>query len=166
FATDSPNIPPAHPDVFQTRDEFDVANNFHGLQVGARARADWGPVFLTGMLKVALGAMVESVDIDGSLVTNDFNNFGVPQTFKGGYFALPTNIGSHTRSVFAVVPEAGLTLGYQITPWMAVTAGYTFLYANNVVRAPQQVNRNINPTQASAITGTAASPPVGPAAPT
>jgi len=165
FATDSPNVPPAPADVFRTRDEFDVTNNFYGLQVGARARADWGPVFLTGILKVALGAMVESVDIDGSLVTNDFNNFGAPQTFRGGYFALPTNIGNHTRSVFAVVPEAGLTLGYQLTPWMSVSAGYTFLYASNVVRAPQQVNRQLNPTQAAAITGTIPPTLVGPAQP-
>ena len=64
---------------------------------------------------------------------------------SGGYFAQPTNIGSHTRTVFAVVPEVGLNVGYQITPWMSVFGGYTFLYMNNVVRAPQQVNRNINP---------------------
>ena len=165
FATDSPNIPPAPADVFRTRDEFDATNNFYGLQVGVRARTDWGPVFLTGLLKIALGAMVESVDIDGSLVTNDFNFLGAPQAFKGGYFALPTNIGNHTRSTFAAVPEVGLTLGYQLTPWMSVSAGYTFLYASNVVRAPQQVNRNLNPTQAPAITGIVPSTLVGPAQP-
>ena len=48
--------------------------------------------------------MVQSVDIDGQLVTNDFNNFGHRRRCRG-YFAQPTNIGSHTRSVFAVVPE-------------------------------------------------------------
>jgi hypothetical protein len=165
FSTDSPNIPPQPADVFTTRDEFDATNNFFGLQVGARARVDWGALFLSGALKVALGAMVESVDIDGRLVTNDFNNFGAPETFAGGYFAQPTNMGNHTRSVFAVVPEAGLTLGYQITPRLSVFGGYTFLYASNVVRAPQQLNRNINPAQAPAITGDPPAPLTGPAQP-
>ena len=119
FSTDSPNIPPHPLDVFQTTDEFDTTNNFFGLQVGLRARARLGRVrrVLRGRaVKVALGAMVQSIDIAGRLVTNDFNNFGAPQTFAGGYFALPSNIGDRTRSVFAVVPEAGLSLGYRITP--------------------------------------------------
>ncbi len=165
FATDSPDVPPRPADVFQTRDEFDATNNFFGLQLGGRARAEWGAWFLTGALKVALGAMVESVDIDGRLVTNDFNNRGVPQTLAGGYFAQPTNMGRHTRAVFAVVPEAGLTAGYQVTPWMAVVAGYTFLYANNVVHASQQIDRNINPRQAPAISGNLPKPLNGPAEP-
>jgi hypothetical protein len=165
FETDSPNIPPQPADVFRTRDEFDATNNFFGLQVGARARADWGPVFLGGLVKVAVGAMVQSVDIDGQLVTNDFNNFGTPQTFAGGYFAQPTNIGNHTRHVISVVPEAGLTLGYRITPRLSIVSGYTFLYASNVVRAPQQVNRQINPSGATAISGNPPRTLVGPAQP-
>jgi hypothetical protein len=165
FTTDSPNIPPQPADVFRTRDEFDATNNFFGLQVGVRARADWGPVFLGGLVKVALGAMVQSVDIDGRLVTNDFNNFGTPQTFPGGYFAQPTNIGNHTRHVFSVVPEAGLTIGYRITPQLSVFSGYTFLYASDVVRAPQQVNRQVNPTGALALTGNPPRTLVGPAQP-
>ena len=165
FSTSSPNIPPEPADVFTTRDEFTATNNFFGLQVGARARIDWGALFLGGLVKVGLGAMVESVDIDGRLITNDFSNFGPTQTLPGGYFAQPTNIGNHTRTVFAVVPEAGLTLGYQITPRMSVFGGYTFLYANNVVRAPQQVSRTINPVQAPAITGNLPQPLTGPAQP-
>jgi hypothetical protein len=153
FSTDSPNIPPQPLDVFQTRDEFDATNNFFGVQAGVRGGARWGAFFVDGLIKLALGAMVESLDVDGRLVTNGFNNFGPPQTFPGGYFALPTNMGSRTRTVFAVVPEAGLTLGYQLTPQLSLVAGYTFLYMSNVVRAPGQVDRRINPTQAPAITG-------------
>jgi hypothetical protein len=157
YSTDSPNIPPRPPDVFQTRDEFDTTNDFFGVQVGARGRARWGAFFVDGLVKVALGAMVESLDIQGQLVTNGFNRLGPPQTFAGGYFALPSNIGESTRTVFAVVPEAGLTLGYQVTPQLSVFAGYTFLYVSNVLRAPGQVDRRINPSQAPAITG---NPPV------
>ena len=76
FSTNSPNIPPNPADVFQTTDQFETTNNFYGPQVGGRGRADWGGLFLSGAVKVGLGAMVQSVDIDGQLVTNDFNNFG------------------------------------------------------------------------------------------
>jgi hypothetical protein len=165
FSTDSPNIPPEPADVFRTTDQFETTNNFYGPQVGARIRLDRGSLSLSGAVKVAFGAMVQSVDIEGQLVTNDFNNFGAPQTFVGGYFAQPTNIGSHTRSVFAVVPEVGLTLGYQITRRISMFAGYTFLYVSNVLRAPGQVNRTINPVGVPAITGDPPGPRSGPAQP-
>src|SRR4029453_13105386 len=100
---------------------------------------------------------VQSVDVSGSLVTHDFTAFGPTQTFPGGYFALPTNIGSHKRTVFAVVPEVGLTLGFQLTRWASVFAGYSFLYTNNVARPGNQIDRSINPTQSVAWVG---EPPV------
>ena len=165
LTTSSPFNPPNPQDIWHTSDEFETTNNFYGVQVGARARFDWGRWFATGALKFGLGAMVQSVDIDGSLVTNDFNNFKATQTFAGGYFALPSNIGSHTRTVFAVVPEIGLNLGYRITDWASVFAGYTFLYTNNVVRPGKQINRNINATQSVAITEDPAATLVGAAQP-
>ena len=152
ITTSSPFVPPLPQDIWNTTDKFDAFNNFYGAQLGVRARYDWGRFFASGAVKFAMGAMVQTVDISGSLVTNDFNGFGQPQTFPGGYFALPTNIGSHTRNVFAVLPEVGLNIGYQITSWAAVFVGYTFLYTNNVVRPGNQINRSINPTQSPAIT--------------
>src|SRR5262249_20111325 len=147
FKTSSPNLPPQPPDIFQTKDEFDATNNFYGAQLGLRGRFDWGPVFISGGAKLAIGAVLQSVDVSGSLVTNDFNGLGAPQTFAGGYFAQPTNSGTRSRGVLGLVPEVGVTLGYQLTKWAAVTVGYTFLYINNVARPGQQVDRNINPTQ-------------------
>jgi hypothetical protein len=79
----------------------------------------------------------------------------------GGYFAAPTNIGERTRTVFAVVPEAGLNVGYRLTPWMSIVAGYTFLYASDVVRAPQQINRTVNYSSFNAPPGV----PTGPQEP-
>jgi hypothetical protein len=160
--TDSPNIPPQPADVYQTTDRFDATNNFFGGQLGARGRGDWGAWFVSGVVKVALGAMRQTVDIEGTLFTNDFNDFGTPIAYPGGgYFATPTNIGRRTRDVFAVVPEAGLTIGYRLTPWMSVVAGYTFLYASDVVRAPRQINRNVNYSSFDLPPG----PPTGPQEP-
>ncbi|MGH7334416.1 MAG: BBP7 family outer membrane beta-barrel protein [Candidatus Rokuibacteriota bacterium] len=165
ITTSSPFIPPQPVDIWNTTDEFDTFNNFYGAQLGVRARYDWGRFFASGSLKFAMGAMVQTVDINGSLVTNDFTGFGATQTFPGGYFALPTNIGSYTRSVFAVVPEVGLNIGYQITTWASVFVGYTFLYTNNVVRPGNQINRNINPTQSVSYVGEPPATLQGPAQP-
>jgi putative beta barrel porin BBP7 len=130
----------------------------------ARRSACAGGSTASAAVRFAMGAMVQSVDINGILVTNTFNNFGSTQTFAGGYFAQPTNIGSHTRTAFAVLPELGLTVGYQIAPWASIFAGYNFIYTNNVVRAPQQVNRQINPNGRPAFTNPSA-PVTGPAQP-
>jgi hypothetical protein len=176
ITTSSPFIPPQPVDIWNTTDKFDAFNNFYGAQLGARARYDWGPWFASGNVKFGMGAMVQTVDISGSLVTNDFSfapvsppgqpvSFGPTETFPGGYFALPSNIGSHTRTVFAVVPEVGLNVGYRITSWASVFVGYTFLYTNNVVRPGNQLNRNINPTQSVSWVGETALNPQGPAQP-
>jgi len=165
FTTSSPNVAPEPADVFQTKDEFDATNNFYGAQLGVRARYDRGSWFANSTVKFALGAMVQSVDIDGFLETNDFNDFGPVQRFAGGYFAQPTNIGNHSRSVFAVVPEVGLNIGYRITEWLSVLVGYTFLYTNSVARPAQQIDRNINPTQSASFGGAPPTPLEGPAHP-
>jgi Putative beta barrel porin-7 (BBP7) len=116
LTTSSPFIPPFPQDIWNTTDEFDTINNLYGAQAGVRARFDWKGFFTTATVKFAMGAMVQSANISGSLVTNDFTNFGPTQTFSGGYFALPSNIGHYSRTAFAVIPEIGLNLGYQITP--------------------------------------------------
>jgi hypothetical protein len=177
ITTSSPFIPPNPIDIWDTTDKFDAFNNFYGAQIGAKARYDWGRWFATGSVKFGLGAMVQTVDVSGSLVTNDFSlapltppgqptQFGPTQTFPGGYFALPTNIGNHTRTVFGVVPEVGLNVGYQITERMSVFVGYTMLYMNNVARPGNQIDRTLNTTQNVAWVGELLStPPEGPARP-
>jgi hypothetical protein len=146
FDTSSPFIPPAPADVFTTKDEFEMINSFYGGQLGARARGDWGAFFLNGTLKVGLGAMVQSADVSGVLVTNDFNDFGEPQTFPGsGLFTSPALKRTHSRTVFAVVPEVNLTAGWKISRMVSVFVGYTFMYVSNVVRPGEQIDRAFDP---------------------
>ena len=113
--------------------------------------------------KVALGDMQQQTRINGVLASNDFNGLGPVQTFPGGYFALPTNSGTYTRDRFAVVPEANLSVGYQVNRVISVFAGYSFLYLSNVARPGEQIDRVINPSQGTAFTGTVPAPLVGPA---
>jgi len=165
FTTSSPYIPPYPPGVWETNDKFSTTNNFYGLQAGLRARYDQGAFFGSGVVKVALGAMVQDVDISGSLVTDDFTTNGSTQTFQGGYFALPTNIGSRSRTAFSVVPEIGFNVGYRFTPTASLFLGYSFLYASNVVRPGNQIDRTINTTQSTAYTETPTVRLQGPARP-
>ena len=165
FTTSSPFIAPFPPGVWDTTDKFETTNNFYGLQAGLRARYDQGSFFGTAIAKVALGAMAQAVDISGSLVTDEFTSSGAKQTFAGGYFALPSNIGNQSRSTFAVVPEIGINLGYRLSPAASITFGYTFLYASNVVRPGNQIDRTINTTQSTAYTENPKPNAQGPARP-
>jgi hypothetical protein len=130
---------------FLVNDRFDTRNQFYGGQIGAEAvylAGRWS-VDVTG--KLALGANHQTIDINGNQVLTTTQ--GAMTTFPGGLLALPSNIGHHTRDRFAVVPEIGIKLGYQLTEWCRATVGYNFLFMNNVVRPGDQVDRVIDVTQ-------------------
>lgn len=157
FRTASPNVAPAAPDVFETFDKFQANNNFYGWQFGGRLGCSWERWSVQSIVKLALGGTSETVDIDGGLATNDFNGFGVVQTFPGGYFAQPTNIGSYHRSRFTLVPEFTFNVGYQLNRWSRFFLGYTWLYMTDVALPNSFLNPYINPTQSPAINGAGAS---------
>lgn len=165
LTTHSPYLEAFGPDIWETADKFATRNSFYGVQAGARARLEQGRFFADGTLKVGLGGMRQSVGINGELFTNDFTTFGPLQTFPGGYFALPSNIGQYSRTTFAVVPEAALNLGYRITSAATVSLGYSLLYANNVARPGNQVNRTVNTTQSTSYTEDPAPVIQGPTSP-
>ena len=146
------------PDVFDVTDVFETTNRFYGAQAGMRVEYTADRWFAQATAKVALGVMRQSLDVTGTLYTNDFNDFGVPQTFLGGVFAQPSNIGHHHRDRFAVVPEVDMKLGYRLTSWASLFVGYTFLYASSVARPGNQIDRSVNTTQ-----GMAFQPPQTPA---
>ena len=162
FRTSTPDNPPGPVTVFETRDGFDTHNEFYGGQLGLRGRYDAGRFTAHATLKVGLGAMRQRAEVEGSLITNFF---GPTQTFAGGLFAQRTNIGSYERHVFAVVPEVGVNVGFKLTDWASIVVGYTFLYASNVARPGDQIDRGINPTQSPAISLANPAPLVGPARP-
>jgi len=54
--------------------------------------------------------------------------------YSGGLLAQETNQGVHTRNELAVIPELGVTLGFDITCRLRATVGYTFLYWSRVAR--------------------------------
>jgi hypothetical protein len=124
-------------------DRFDTRNQFYGGQVGFETELHRGRWSLDLSTKVALGDNHETVDIGGNFITTPPG--GSPTVHTGGLLALSSNIGHYTRDRFAVVPELGATLGYNLTDNIRVFAGYNFLFWSNVVRPAEQIDRNINP---------------------
>ena len=152
FDTSSPMLQVIPTITRFTNDDFGTDNNFYGGQLGVRGDYTWGRFELQAAAKCAIGVMTESVRINGSSaieVSNiPFGN-GSLQTFRGGAFALPTNMGRFSQNRFAAVPEGDVKLSYQVTDHVAVSAGYSFLYLSDVVRPGDQIDRKINPTQSA-----------------
>ena len=135
----------------QIADEFHARSTLYAGQLGARLSyqlGNWDTKF-TG--KVALGSTHEEVTINGQTAVTPVG--GPTTVLPGGLLALPSNIGQYSRDVFAVVPEVGINVGYQVTNAIHVGAGYSFLYWSNVVRAGDQIDRVVNPSQIPALQG-------------
>ena len=58
--------------------------------------------------------------------------------------AQSSNIGTFEQDDFAVVPELGATVGFNVTERLKATVGYTFIYWSRVARASEQIDRDIN----------------------
>ena len=131
--------------TFLVTDKFSASNRFYGGQAGLagqwRFSDNWSLGF-TG--KVAIGTTTQTATVTGSTTVG---SGGVSQTLPGGLLTQQgTNIGRYYQNRFGVVPEGGLTLGYNVTDWWRITAGYNALYWSNVVRPGDQVNLNVNRT--------------------
>lgn len=131
---------------FNVSERFRTINEFNGFQIGLQGEHKFGPHwFMQGTLKVALGNIHQTVQIDGTTTVSipGGPSFAAP----GGILALPTNIGRFTRDTFCVIPEAGLKVGYDINEHWRVWVGYDFLWANSVVRPGSQIDTVVNRTQ-------------------
>lgn len=131
--------------TFNVNDTFTTRNQFNGAELGAMYSLyrgnRWSFEFLE---KVALGNMNELATING--FTTSVPAGGTATTLPGGLLAQSSNIGNYTRNEFAVIPQFGLNLGYQITPRLRALVGYTFLYVSRVARAGDQIDINVNST--------------------
>ena len=72
-------------------------------------------------------------------------------------------MGERQRDVFAVVPEVGLNVGYDITPRLRVFAGYSLIFWSNVARPGPQIDRSLDINQIPDFPGGPAASEVRPA---
>lgn len=133
--------------VSVVNDRFAAANDFQGGELGLSTRfrrCQWS-LDVTG--KFALGNTRSVVTISGD--STIIPPTGSSTRSNGGLLALPTNIGRFEENNLTVIPELGMTLGYDVTPRLKATLGYTFLYWSRVARPGDQLDLNVNPSQLS-----------------
>lgn len=130
------------------QERFATQNNFYGGQLGARAWYTAGSLSLDLAVKVALGATHQVVTVSGSSTESGAGSIN-PGNFPGGaVFALPSNLGQQSHDTFAVVPQVQVKVGYNVTRFCRAFVGYDFLYWSSVVRAGDQIDRQVNDSQA------------------
>ncbi len=132
------------PDFLRDNDEFRTVNQFFGPQIGSRVSWENSWCTLEGFAKLGVGASQQQATINGTTTLVSANG---NQTAQGGILALPSNIGSHNRTIFGLVPELGFNLGVELTPRVRLNLGYSFLMWNHVIRPAYQIDRNVNPSQ-------------------
>jgi hypothetical protein len=140
----------AGPATIMVSDRFRTDNQFYGGQVGTDTEFRNGHwvIDLTG--KVALGTVHETLNINGNTA---LSIPGVFTSAAGGLLVQPTNIGHRGRDRFAVVPQVGLKVGYQVNEHIRVYAGYDFMYISRVIRPGDQIDPAVNVSQLPTIFG-------------
>jgi hypothetical protein len=58
-----------------------------------------------------------------------------------------------------MIPELGINLGYDLTPRLRATVGYSLIYWSHVARAGDQVNTDLNPNEFQSTSWTGAAIP-------
>jgi len=126
-----------------TIDTVQTRNDFFGGQIGFRGDIGFGNWFVNLTGKIAAGCMRERVDVIGysTLTTST----GLVSTQPGGLFDIAQDLGRHHKDRFAILPEGGVNLGYQVCSWLRLSAGYTFLWTNTVIRPTNTISPYLNP---------------------
>lgn len=127
---------------FDIIDRFETRNQFNGTELGFIWQGRRGWWSLDALMRMGIGNVHQTVTISGSsqIVDN-----GTASNFDTGFLAQRTNIGTYDRDRFTIVPELGLTLGYQMTRRLRLNMGYSLIYWGNVVRPGDQVDLDVNP---------------------
>jgi hypothetical protein len=123
-------------------DLVDAHNQFNGAELGIVHQRHVGRWSLELLMKLGLGNTHSRVLVDGMTTTT------VPgagsATFVGGLLAQSTNIGQYEQNRFTVIPELGVTLGYDLTCRLRATLGYSFLYWSTVARPGSLLDTNVS----------------------
>ena len=130
------------PGTFDITDRFETRNQFNGAELGFLWQGRRGWWSLDALMRVGVGNVNQTVTIRGDTRINDN---GTVTTYNNGLLAQRTNIGTYDRDKFTMIPEFGLTAGYQLTRRFRATAGYSVIYWGNVVRPGDQVDLDVNP---------------------
>jgi hypothetical protein len=126
-------------------DAYESRSRFNGVDLGIRGEWARNRYFINGELRVALGQSDHRLDVMG------LTRVMVPgvggAAFPGGLLAGGDVIGEYTDRELAVVPQAELRIGRQMTDHLRLSVGYSFLYWSQVVRAGEHIGTTIDSSQ-------------------
>lgn len=142
-----------------TFDSFATRNQFFGGQIGGKWNWTRNRFMIDLSWKMAVGAMLEDVNVDGRSMA--VLPTGVRVDAPGGFLALSSNMGDHSRTKLAWIRESQIALSYAVHDNVILRVGYSFMYVSGVVRPGEQVDLGINPT----LLPFSATPPTAPARP-
>jgi Putative beta barrel porin-7 (BBP7) len=132
--------------TLQVSDAFAAHNHFYGAQIGVAGK--WWlmqGLLLEGQAKLAIGATSEELVVAGGQVRTLAN--GARISSQGGLLALPSNSGRHQIDKFSQVPELNLKLSAPLTSRLTFSTGFSSLYWSRVLRAGQQIDRDLDISQ-------------------
>jgi len=136
---DGSNFPVPDGTRVNSFDRFDARNEFHAGQFGLEATY-WADCWrLEVLAKVALGNMNQIIDIAGQTTSDPA---GVVVSAEG-LLANVGNIGRREQNEFAVAPELGATLVYEIHECVDLSFGYSYIYFSKVAQAGEQIDPNL-----------------------
>lgn len=128
--------------LVRVEDTFSTHNQFYGGQVGVLGAWQSGRLTVDGRAKLALGLTRQTLTISGSHTATPASTPLEP--LPGGLYALSSNIGTYARNRFSVIPEVGVSVGYDVAENLRLSVGYNFLYWSNVVRPGEQIDPGLD----------------------
>ncbi len=137
-------------------DTFSATNDYHLLPLGLHYVRRSGGWRVSARGSVSIGFVSQEVRINGQ-TTSSVGDV-VTSVETGGFFALPSNIGTHDRTEFVFVPELNLQLHRALGNGVWANVGYTLLYLSDVVRAPAHIDTTVDPGQLPPAISTGTSP--------
>ena len=147
---DLQEIPTTAGDEIDVQDRFETENDFLGGEIGYETSWRLRRWSLRLLSKVAIGNTKQRVNISGFTDNDGLNPVRsagglLTQSFQlDGQTVNVGNIGTYERDEFSMIPEVGFTLGYNITPRLKLTGGYTLLYWSNILRPGNQIDLDVN----------------------
>lgn len=128
-------------DLVRSFDQFNTRNQFYGGQIGGQVYWEEPWFFLNFHAKIGFGCTQQQAVINGSstLITPTGT-----ETAVGGVLALASNIGGRTRNVFGILPECGISGGLFVTDYLRISAGYSILLWNRVLRPGDAIDPQVN----------------------
>jgi hypothetical protein len=136
---------PGNQVLFSDMDNIRTSTIYYGGQLGLRTEYQWGRLFVQLRGEIGIGGDDEMIKAFGQSVVQ---TAVMKLTFPVGLYVQPSNSGNFSRWNFDGVGEVDLNVGYKLTRWMRLFAGYTFLYWADPLRAGDQIDTVVNRAQA------------------